>query len=137
MSEIASKFKSALQRIVSHAADDHNGDIKENILSIFDSLTKQEKIAILGDVVDRHLGEDSVLDNDRGTIKTQLELMQAKDELKKNRQTRVFFIIATGFVIFGFMLFVIKAIFSISNPSDPVAFFETAAQLLGVIFGNE
>lgn len=134
--ESINKFKLALRRIRSHAADDHDGNIKENILSIFDSLTKQEKTAILEDVVDTHLFGESEFENDKPDIKTQLELMKAKDELKKNRQTRIFFLAATGLVIFGFTLYVVKAIFSISDPADPTTFFETAAQLMGVIFGS-
>lgn len=134
--ENVNKFKTALRRIKDHAADDHDGNIKENILTIFDSLTKQEKTAILQDVVDTHLFGESEFENDSTKIKTQLELMKVKDELKKNRQTRTFFLAATGLVILGFTIYVVKAIFSISDPADPTTFFETAAQLMGVIFGS-
>lgn len=140
MSESTNKFKSALLRIRSHANDDHEGDIKENILSIFDSLTKQEKTAILEDVVDTHLAEDKeemLLKETEATdsVRAELELLKAKDEIKRNRYWRMVIFTMTIIVTLVFVAFAVKSIFNIGDPTNAAAFFSTASELMGIIFG--
>jgi hypothetical protein len=136
MTDDVSKFKSALKRIKSHADDDHDGDVKENILPIFEALTKQEKTAILEDMVDTHFAEgEEIEDHKADTVRAELELLKAKDDLKRSAVIRWALISATVVTVLVFSVAAIKAILELREGDDIAAFFKTAAELMAILLG--
>jgi hypothetical protein len=136
MTDGVSKFKSALLRIKTHANDDHDGDVKENILPIFESLSKQEKIAILEDMVDTHFAEiEEIEDHRDDTVRAELELLKAKDDLKRSTVIRWLLISATIMTVLVFTVSAVKAVLELKDGDDITAFFKAAAELMAIVLG--
>jgi hypothetical protein len=136
MTDGVSKFKSALLRIKTHANDDHDGDVKENILPIFESLSKQEKIAILEDMVDTHFAEiEEIEDHRDDTVRAEIELLKAKDDLKRSTVIRWLLISATIMTVLVFTVSAVKAVLELKDGDDITAFFKAAAELMAIVLG--
>lgn len=123
-----------MKRIKTHADDDHEGEVKENVLTIFDKLSTQEKQAILEEVVDTRMDEETTEDED--SMKTEIELMKAKDEIKRANQTRVLFIILAIGTMLMFFAFGILSAMRISDADDMGSYFNSLSTLLGVLFSG-
>lgn len=123
-----------MKRMKTHADDDHDGEVKENVLSIFDKLSSQEKQAILEEVVDTRMGEE--IEEDEDSMKTEIELMKAKDEIKRASQTRLLFIILAIGTMSMFFAFGILSAMRISDADDMSSYFNSLSTLLGVLFSS-
>jgi hypothetical protein len=126
------KLRSALTHMKVFADDDHDGDMRENVIEIFNSLTKQEKIAILENVLDTHFtnadAEDFVVQNN-------LQILEMKDKMKSIENARMFKLIIFASVFIIILTYSLYFLIKTIGPDNLNGIIETVSEVTSVMLG--